>query len=493
MTLPADSLPSSLARRGAPQRLAPLALAVVLAGCAVTAEKPPEPAAAPAQFKETGLWQQATGSAAQVPDAWWTLFNDPVLNDLQGRLVIGNENLKAALAQVAQARAALDSSRAAQYPTLGVGLTGTRSQSPTGSAASSADPAQARSTGPGNSVQLAFSASWEVDLWGRLSQAASASEARYQASVDDLAAARLSAQALLAQTYFSLRTFEAQQALYERNLQAYTRSASLTQARYDAGVAGRSDVLQAQTQLKSAQAQLAEAKAQRAQLEHALAVLLGQPPSNFTLARTAAVPASPAVPVLLPSTLLQRRPDIAAAERRVAAAYAQIGVAKAAYFPSLTLSASAGYRSTSLSDLISAPNRFWSIGPALAEGIFDGGARRAATAQARASAEQATATYRQTVLTALQEVEDNLALAEQLRAEAQLQREALKLAQENLAIVMEQYRQGTVSYLNVVTAQTAELGSELSLLSMRNRELAALNTLLKNIAGRWQTDAAPAS
>ncbi len=489
MSHPSPSTP--LTARLTPQALA-LFSALWLGGCAVTAEKPPEPAAAPAQFKETGLWQPAQTAQAPVPDDWWTLFNDPVLNELQGRLVIGNENLKGALAQVALARASLDSSRAAQYPTLGATLSGTRSQSPTGTAFA-ADPTVVRSTGPGNSVQLGLSASWEVDLWGRLSQATSASEARYQASVDDLAAARLSAQALLAQTYFSLRSFEAQQALYERNLQAYTRATSLTQARYDAGVVGRSDVLQAQTQLKSAQAQLAEAKAQRAQLEHALAVLLGLPPSGFTLPRTAAMPASPAVPVLLPSTLLQRRPDIAAAERRVAAAYAQIGVAKAAYFPSLTLSASAGYRGTSLSDLISAPNRFWSIGPALAQSIFDGGARSAATAQARASADQATSTYRQTVLTAFQEVEDNLVLAEQLRAEAQLQREALKLAQENLAIVMEQYRQGTVSYLNVVTAQTAELSSELSLLSVRNRELAALNTLLKNIAGRWQADAQPAS
>ena len=468
----------------------PLVLALLLAGCAsLTAETPPAPQAAPAQFKETGLWQHTPGTQANVPDDWWQLFNDPVLNDLQTRLVIGNENLKTAVAQVAQARAGLDGSRAAQYPTLGASLSGSRSDSPSGNLVNTNS-----AGGPNNSVQLGLSASWELDLWGRLSQAANASQAKLQASVDDLAAARLSAQALLVQTYFSLRTFEAQQALYERNVTAYTRSLSLTQARYDAGVTGRSDVLQAQTQLKSAQAQLAESVAQRAQLEHALAVLLGLAPSTFSLPRTAQVPDGPAIPPLLPSTLLQRRPDIAAAERRVAAAFAQIGVAKAAYFPSLTLSANAGYRGTSLSELVSAPNRFWSIGPALAEGIFDGGARRAATAQARASADQAASSYRQTVLTALQEVEDNLVLADQLRNEAQLQREALGLARANLAITLEQYRQGTVSYLNVVTAQTTELSSELSLLSVRNRELAALNQLLKNIAGRWQPDnATPAS
>ena len=473
-------------------RLKPLLLAcsaagiVLLGGCAVTAVAPPPVAAAPAQFKENNYWQHATASAPAVPDQWWTVFHDPVLDDLQSKLVIGNENLKTALTQVAQARASLDASRGALWPTLGVGLSATRSASPTGTVIDG-DPTVR--SGPTNSVSLTANASWEIDLWGRLSQAASASEARLQASVDDLAAARLSAQALLAQTYFSMRTFEAQQALYERNLTAYDRSLTLTQARYDAGVAGRTDVLQAQTQLKTAQAQLADAVAQRAQLEHAIAVLLGQAPSAFTLARTSVLPETPSVPVLLPSNLLQRRPDIAAAERRVAAAYAQIGVADAAYFPSLTLAASAGYRGTGLGDLVSAPNLLWSIGPTLAQGIFDGGVRKAASATARATADQATSTYRQTVLTALQEVEDNLSLAEQLRLSAQLQREALALANSTLDITNAQYREGTVSYLNVVSAQAAALSSELSLLSLRNRELESVNQLLKNIAGRWQETA----
>ena len=461
-------------------------LALLLAGCAVTAVAPPQTPTAPAQFKETGLWQRAGGTLETVSDQWWKLFKEPVLDDLQGQLVLGNENLKSAVAQVAQARASLDASRASQWPTLGAGLAATRSVSP----GATIDGESIRN-GPSNSINLTANASWEVDLWGRLSQANSSSEAKLQASVDDLAAARLSAQATLAQSYFSMRTFEAQQAVFERNLAAYTRSLALTQARYDAGVAARTDVLQAQTQLKTAQAQLADAMAQRAQMEHAIAVLLGQAPSVFTIARTAALPDTPTVPTLLPSTLLQRRPDIAAAERRVAAAYAQIGVADAAFFPALTLSASAGYRGTSLNDLVSAPNLFWSIGPALAQTLFDGGAKRAASAQTRASADQATANYRQAVLTALQEVEDNLALAEQLRAAVQLQREALGLAQTTLTITTEQYREGTVSYLNVVAAQTAALGSELSLLSVRTRELAAVNQLLKNIAGRWQDAPTP--
>ena len=338
---------------------------------------------------------------------------------------------------------------------------------------------------PSNSLSLSAGASWETDLWGRLAQASSAAQASWQASTSDLAAARLSAQALLVQSYFSLRTAEAQAALLERSVAAYQRALELTQARYDAGVAPRSDVLQAQTQLKSAQAQRAETRAQRAQLEHAIAVLLGAAPSAFGIEPGAAPPRVPAVPPMLPATLLERRPDIAAAQRRVAAAYAQIGVADAAFFPDLMLSASAGFRHSSLASLVSAPHLLWSLGPSLTQALVDGGQRRLASAQARASAEQATASYRQVVLVALQEVEDNLTLAEQLRQESQLQGEALQAAQRNLEITLEQYRAGTVGYLGVVAAQTSALASESAMLALRNRQLAAVNHLLKNIAGRW--------
>jgi NodT family efflux transporter outer membrane factor (OMF) lipoprotein len=455
---------------------------MLLGACAVTRVEPPPPAAAPAQFKEAGDWQRAP-AGTPVPDAWWTLFNDPVLDALQQRLVIGNENLKASVAQVASARAAYDASRSAMAPTLSAGLAATRSA--TGGTSAAATTITGTSN-PSNSVSLTASAAWEIDLWGRLSQASSGAQATLQASEADLAAARLSAQALLAQTYFSLRAADAQQALLERSVQGYRRALDLTQVRYDGGVAARTDVLQAQTQLDSARAQVADVAAQRAQLEHAIAVLLGQAPSTFTLAAQAALPDAPAVPPLLPSTLLERRPDIAAAQRRVAAAYAQIGVADAAFFPSLTLSASAGYRGTSLARLVSAPNLLWSIGPQLAEAIFDGGQRRLASAQARAAADQATSNYRQAVLTALQDVEDNLVLADQLQREAELQQQALQSAQRNAEITLDQYRAGTVSYLNVVVAQTAALNSESSLLTVRNRQLAAVNQLLKNIAGRWE-------
>jgi NodT family efflux transporter outer membrane factor (OMF) lipoprotein len=306
-----------------------------------------------------------------------------------------------------------------------------------------------------------------------------------QASEADLAAARLSAQALLAQTYFSLRTADTQLALLERSVTLYQRSLQLTQDRYDDGVAARTDVLQAQTQLQSAQAQAADLEAGRAQLEHAMAVLLGVPPSSLGIERNATLPPAPGVPDMLPSTLLERRPDIAAAQRRVAAAYAQIGVADAAWFPDLVLSASGGYKGSSLARLVSAPNLLWSLGASVTEAILDSGQRRLASTQARASADQATAAYRQTVLTALQEVEDNLVLARQLEREAQFQGNALQAAQRNLEITLDQYRTGTVSYLNVVTAQTSALTTESNLLSIRNRQLAAVNQLLKNIAGRW--------
>ena len=425
-----------------------------------------------------GAWQRAATESA-VPDPWWTLFKDPVLDDLEARLVIGNENLKAAMAQLASARATLEASRSAMHPTLATGLTATRSGSPPASTSASAQT-------PSNNVALATNASWEVDLWGRLAQISSGAQAAVQASANDLAAARLSAQALLAQSYFSMRTAEAQQGLLARSVQAYRRSLDLTQVRYDSGVAARSDVLQAQIQLNSAKAQLAEVKVQRAQLEHAIAVLLGLAPAALTIMPTGTLAATLSVPVSLPATLLERRPDIAAAQSRVAAAYAQIGVADAAYFPALTLSAGAQYGQSSLAGLVNAPNLFWSLGSSLAQSIFDGGQRKQASAQARASVDQASAAYRQVVLTALQEVEDNLVLADQLQREVQSQQEALQYAQRNLDITLEQYRAGTVSYLNVVSAQTATLNSESSLLSVRNRQLAAVNQLLKNIAGRWQ-------
>ncbi|MFZ5528473.1 MAG: efflux transporter outer membrane subunit [Pseudomonadota bacterium] len=462
--------------------IACLVSTALMAGCAGTTQvAAPTPTEAPAQFKAAGPWQQAaTDQQISVPDAWWQVFKDPALDALQSQLVVGNQNLRAALARTQQARAALGGAQAARWPTVSAQASATRAAG--GNGANSDNRGGARST-----LSVSGAAAWEIDLWGRLSHAADGADARFQASLQDLAAVRLSAQATLTQTYFALRAAEAQQAVIERSIVVYQRSLELTQARHQSGVAPQTDVLQAQTQLRSAQAQHIEAGVQRVQYENAIAVLLGQPPSAVQLPATSVLAEAPGLPALLPSTLLQRRPDIAAAAQRVQAAHAEIGVARAAFFPSITLDAAAGYRGGAIDSLLSAPNRFWSIGPALALALFDGGARRSATEQAQARADEATAGYRQTVLTALQEVEDNLVLADRLRQEAALQGEALGFAQRNLEITQDQYRVGTVSYLNVVTAQTTALASERTLLDLRARQLNATSQLLKNIAGRWDS------
>ena len=452
---------------------ASVSLALLLTACATPPVYEKPATAVPAAFKESGLWKPASAGAADVPDNWWELFKDPVLNDLQAGVKLGNENLKASAAQVQVARAALASARAGGSPALGIsgGITH-------GASVGGATPATVNS--------LAASASWELDLWGRVAAASSGAQARLEASSADLAAARLSLQGVLAQSYFALRSSEAQAALLERSVVAFQRSLELTNNRYSAGIVSAADVAQATTQLRSTQAQLIESKASRAQLEHAIATLLGKAPADFDLPRTALLPPVPGVPAQLPAQLLERRPDIAAASARVAAANAQAGVAQGAFFPAITLSGSAGFRGADLLNLISLPNLFWSLGPSLAIGLFDGGARQAGVDLARAGIEQATANYRQTVLSAFQEVEDNLVAAASLEEQIVLQSDALKAAERSLDIANNQYKAGIVSYLNVVTAQASALSSERALLDLRNRRLVATAQLLKNSGGRWE-------
>lgn len=440
----------------------------------------------PAEFKEAALFAPANPAAADVPDAWWELFQDPELNALQARLLQGNLSLQASAAAVAAAQAALGSSRAGGYPSVGVSAAVTRTSNSVGSA----------SNVPSTSYSAqAGLASWELDLWGRVADGVDAATARLQSSQATQAATRLSLQATLTQTYFSYRSAQALAQVLAQSVQANAKFLSLTQYRYQAGVAAAADVASAETQLKTVQSQQLEAQTQVAQLGHALAVLLGQPPAALKLASPEdaqariTLPSAPPVPLQLPSTLLERRPDIAAAERQVAAANAQIGVARAAYFPTLTLGAAAGQRSSDLDTLWQSTNAFWSIGPTLALTLFDGGARRAAVELAQANYAQTVASYKQTVLVALQEVEDNLSAAHALAQEVQLQEAALSAARRALDISLHQYRAGTVSYLHVVQAQTTALGVERSLLDVRNRHLAAVNQLLKNLAGRWAPDA----
>ena len=448
--------------------LCPLAVAA----CSLAPSYAPPPVATPAAYKEDGNWKPAQGSPITA-EKWWTVFADPVLNDLEERLAIDNQNLKLAEAQYRAARANLDSARAGLFPTLGATATGGRGVATTGN-----------NVPVTNLYTLSAQASWEIDLWGQVRSGVDAAGARLESSEGALGAARLSAQALLAQTYFQLRAAEAQQAILQRSVAAYERFLDLTSNRQRAGVASPLDVSLAESQLNSARTQLADAQLLRAQTEHAIATLIGQPANALAITETASLTAVPSVPTLIPSTTLESRYDIYAAERATAAANAQIGVARAAYFPVLNLTADGGYRSSQLGNLLTLPMRTWSVGPSLAQTLFDGGARSAAVSQAEAAYDQAVATYRQTVLTAFQEVEDNLVAARQLALETQSQQAALAAARKVREVTENQYRAGTSDALSVILAQTSELTAESSTVNIWNRNIAAAVLLYKNTSGR---------
>lgn len=455
--------------------LIPALVSVLLSACAAGPDYLRPTVDTPAAFKELGDWKPAE-PREPAADHWWTAFGDPVLDDLQARLEISNQNLRAAEAAYRQALALADAARAGWFPAINASAGATRSASSAATATSGNAPAR-------NSFSVGATVSWELDVWGRIARTVEGADASLAASAADLAAARLSARATLAQTYFQLRAAERQQALLDASVDAYARALELTRNRYAAGVAGKADVAQAESQLRSTRAAALDASLSRSQYEHAIAVLLGLPPAGFTLAPSAApLPVVP-VAVTLPSALLERRPDIAAAERRVAAANAAIGAAQAARFPVLGLSGNTGFRNARIEDLLTVPSRYWSLGPTLAAAIFDGGARKAAVGQAQAGWEKAIATYRQTVLTAFQEVEDNLASARLLEAAAAEQAAAVTAAAEAETIAVNQYRAGTVSYLNVVTAQAAHLAARRSANDIATRRLLAAVQLAKNAGG----------
>ncbi len=456
-----------------------VSLFALLAGCMVGPDYRRPEAEVPAAFKEAGDWKLAQPRDDAKRGRWWEDFGDLQLNALIEQVEISNQNVLAAEARFRQARALVSSSRAALYPALNGSVSITRSRSPTGviGGTTAGRILTNRSAG--------LDASWEPDVWGRVRRAVESNEANALASAADLAAARLSAQAELASDYFQLRILDAQKQLIEDTVAAFQKSLDLTMNRYDAGVAAKVDVVQAQTQLKSAQADAIDLGVQRAQLEHAIAVLIGKPPAALSLARAPLAVSMPLIPVGLPSELLERRPDIAAAERHVAAANAQIGVAKAAYFPSLTLSASGGFRSTDAAQWFTLPSRFWSIGPALAQSIFDAGLRRAQTEQAIAAYDATVAEYRQTVLAGFQEVEDNLAALRILEEEAIVQEDVVRAARESVTLTLNQYKAGTVSFLNVAIVQTTLLNSERTAVGILGRRLVAAATLVKALGGGW--------
>jgi NodT family efflux transporter outer membrane factor (OMF) lipoprotein len=446
----------------------------------------PASAAATATYNEAGDWKTAEPADAQIRGAWWNLFQDPVLDGIEAQLADANQDLKAAYARLLQARAATRIARAALFPALNVASSATRSRTSVNS------PKFPKGAEPvGNNFDLEADLSYEIDVWGRVRNTIAAARASQQASAADLATLNLAIHAEMATDYFSLRSQETEEQLLDQTVQDYTKALQLTQNLYNGGAAALADLAQAQAQLETARTQAADIRLQRAQTEHAIAVLLGQNPSGFHMDvspySTPIVP--PPIDPGLPSTLLERRPDVAAAERRTAAANAQIGVARAAYFPVFSLGAAAGFDSTSTSNWLSAPSRLWSLGPAAGVlTVFDAGRHRAQTAQAQAVYEEQVADYRNTVLIAFREVEDNLAALRQLQQETLSEAAAVSSTATALQQAQYRYRAGLVTYLEVSTAETTFLQAQLAALTIQVRRMNASVLLVKALGGGWRSD-----
>jgi len=467
--------------------IAVLALVVggSLAACsfAPAYKAPPDTGTAPAAYKEIGDWKQAQPVDAQPRGAWWTQFNDAQLNGLEDKVSNANQDLRAAFARLQEARAQAGIARADLFPTLTVGPTLTRQR------ASVNGPHLAAGAEPtGNDFLLEADLSYEIDVWGRVRNTLSAANASAQASAADLVTLDLSTHAELATDYFSLRSADNQQALLDQTVVDYTKALQLEQNLYNGGAAALSDLVQAQAQLETAKTQASDVHLQRAQLEHAIAVLIGEPASSFHLdpMPLSAELAPPAIDPGLPSALLERRPDVAAAERRVFAANADIGVARAAYFPVFSLSASAGYDSTHSSNWIEAPSNIWSLGPSAVLTLFDAGRHASQSAQAHAAYDEQVADYRGSVLNAYREVEDNIVALRQLEQESESQAAAVTASQKAQQQAIYRYKGGIVTYLEVVTTENAALQAELSAASIQARRLNASVTLVKALGGGWQ-------
>ncbi len=472
--------PASPPSRQAARVLA-LLLSTALAACAVGPNyKRPTVTTTPA-FKEAEGWTPARPADGVAKGDWWSVFNDPVLDGLEKKVEVSNQNLAAAEAAYREARALVAEDRAALFPT--VDLTG---------AATGSRVAATRTSVTANSFQASLGASWAVDVWGRIRRTIEGAKASAQSSAADLANAKLTGQSELAADYFQLRVTDVQKALLVDTVDEYTRSLKITQNQYNAGVAAKSDVLTAQTQLTNAQASLVDLDRARTQAEHAIAVLAGEPPAALTLVADPkwTPPPSP-TPVELPSTLLQRRPDIASAERLAANANAQIGVQTAGYFPALTLTGDYGFGAAALGSLFKASNATWSVGGSVAQTVFDAGATTARVRQARAAYDQSVAQYRQTVLTAFEQVEDELAAARVLQNEEHYRVEAAKEAVQAAQIALNQYKAGQVAYTNVVVAQATALSARQALVTLQGQRLAAAVSLIEALGGGWSTAELP--
>ena len=447
----------------------------MVSGCANLAPeyRPPE-VETPVAFKEgNGVWEPAKPADTLERGPWWELFGDPVLNELAARVKVSNQNVAAAVAAYAQARALVAEQRATLWPSVGLDASTNRSGG-------------GGSTPTRRSYQVSIGASWEPDVFGRLRLGVQSARAAEQASEADLAAARLAAQGELAANYFNLREMDISRALQAETIAGYRRSLEIADNRYKAGVVARTDVLQAETQLASAEADMLTLERQRATAEHAIAVLVGRAPSSFSLPVDAKVQLKvPAIPPEVPSTLLQRRPDVASAERRVQQANAQVGIARSGYFPSIRLTGDAGFSAASIGDLFSASAFVWSIGASLAQTIFDAGATSARVSQSRAALEEASARYRQVVLNAFADVEDQLVALRVLEQQQALRQRALQAAQLVEQQVLNRYRAGQVGYTEVITAQTSAANARRSLVAAQiDRQLAGV-ALIQGLGGGW--------
>ncbi|HUJ98669.1 MAG TPA: efflux transporter outer membrane subunit [Stellaceae bacterium] len=464
-----------------------LSALVLLAGCTVGPDYKRPPAPVPAAYKETG-WKTAEPQEAISRGPWWSIYDDPVLDGLERQIDISNQNLKAAEAAYVQARAVVAEGVSGYFPTLSVTGSGTRSGHGGPSSVSFGGGSVSNSA-----VDLTADASWSVDLWGRIRRTVESDVANAQATAADLANARLSAQAQVATLYFELRATDEEVRLLDASVTAFTQSLQITRNQYAAGVAAQADVVNAETQVEQTRSQAIAVGVQRAQFEHAIATLIGKPASDFALATAPITSSVPVAPPGVPSTLLERRPDVAAAERIMASANAQIGIAIAAYYPDLTLTGSYGFSSTGLAKLLRASNSLWSAGGSLAETVFDAGLRGAQVAAAKATYNGDVANYRQTVLTAFQQVEDELAALGILARQAEVQANTVRLAREAERLTLNQYEGGTVPYTSVLTAQTTRLNNEVTANTILQERLLASVSLIEALGGGWSASDLPSA